>query len=123
MNPTIFDTEELSALRQMARKFASEKLAPGYKAREQAGAFSPDILREMGGLGLIAPELPEDLGGLGAGSIYSGVIIEEIARADFNMGYINILASLNGQILARFGNDEIRRDWLPKLTAGELMHT
>lgn len=121
MNPTIFDTEELSALRQMARKFASEKLAPGYKAREQAGAFSPDILREMGGLGLIAPELPEDLGGLGAGSIYSGVIIEEIARADFNMGYINILASLNGQILARFGNDEIRRDWLPKLTAGELM--
>lgn len=75
----------------------------------------------MGGLGLIAPELPEELGGLGAGSIYSGVIIEEIARADFNMGYINILSSLNGQILARFGNDEIRRDWLPKLTAGELM--
>lgn len=75
----------------------------------------------MGGLGLIAPELPEELGGLGAGSIYSGVIIEEIARADFNMGYVNILASLNGQILARFGNDEIRRDWLPKLTAGELM--
>lgn len=96
---------------------------PGYKARETAGAFGPDILREMGGLGLIAPELPEELGGLGAGSIYSGVIIEEIARADFNMGYINILASLNGQILARFGNDEIRRDWLPKLTAGELMHT
>lgn len=121
MYPTIFDTEELTALREMARKFASEKLAPGYKARETAGAFGPDILREMGSLGLIAPELPEELGGLGAGSIYSGVIIEEIARADFNMGYINILASLNGQILARFGNDEIKRDWLPKLTAGELM--
>lgn len=121
MYPTIFDTEELTALREMARKFASEKLAPGYKAREKAGAFGPDILREMGSLGLIAPELPEELGGLGAGSIYSGVIIEEIARADFNMGYINILASLNGQILARFGNDEIKRDWLPKLTAGELM--
>lgn len=121
MYPTIFDTEELTALREMARKFASEKLAPGYKAREKAGAFGHDILREMGSLGLIAPELPEELGGLGAGSIYSGVIIEEIARADFNMGYINILASLNGQILARFGNDEIKRDWLPKLTAGELM--
>lgn len=121
MYPTIFDTEELTALREMARKFASEKLAPGYKAREKAGAFGPDILREMGSLGLIAPELPEELGGLGAGSIYSGVIIEEIARADFNMGYINILASLNGQILARFGNGEIKRDWLPKLTAGELM--
>ncbi|RLL61569.1 cyclohexanecarboxyl-CoA dehydrogenase [Paenirhodobacter hankyongi] len=121
MYPTIFDTEELTALREMARKFASEKLAPGYKAREKAGAFGHDILREMGSLGLIAPELPEELGGLGAGSIYSGVIIEEIARADFNMGYINILASLNGQILARFGNGEIKRDWLPKLTAGELM--
>lgn len=121
MYPTIFDTEELSALRDMARKFATEKLAPGYRAREQAGAFGQGILSEMGALGLIAPELPEQFGGIGSGAIYSGVIIEEIARADFNMGYINILASLNGQILARFANDEIKREWLPKLTAGELM--
>ena len=121
MYPTIFDTEELNALRDLARRFATEKLAPGYQAREAAGGFGADLVREMGSLGLIAPELPEEFGGLGAGAIYSGVIIEEIARGDFNFGYINILASLNGQILAHFANDEIRREWLPRLIAGELM--
>ncbi|MFD2250782.1 cyclohexanecarboxyl-CoA dehydrogenase [Pseudochelatococcus lubricantis] len=121
MHPTIFDTAELSDLRDLARKFATEKLAPGYQAREKAGAFGKELVREMGSLGLIAPELPEQFGGLGAGAIYSGVIIEEIAKADFNFGYVNILASLNGQILASFANPDIRREWLPKLTAGEIM--
>lgn len=119
MTATIFDTEELSALRDMARKFATEKLAPRYQAREKAGTFEKDLLREMGSLGLIAPELPEEYGGLGAGSIYSGVIIEEVGRADFNVGYINILASLNGQIIANFANEELRRHWLPKIISGE----
>ena len=121
MYPTIFDNDDLNALRDLARKFAIEKLAPGYQAQEKAGGFPPELVREMGGLGLIAPELPEEFGGLGAGSIYSGVIIEEIGRGDFNMGYINILASLNGQIVANFANPEIKRHWLPKLTAGEIM--
>ncbi len=119
--PSVFDTEELNALRDLARKFATERLAPGYQAREKSGGFGPDLVREMGALGLIAPELPEEFGGLGAGSIYSGVIIEEIAKGDFNFGYVNILGSLNGQILANFANPEIKREWLPRLIAGELM--
>ncbi len=121
MNPTIFDTEETNALRDLARKFAAERLAPGYQAREKQGGFGADLVREMGGLGLIAPELPEEFGGLSSGALYSGVIIEEVARGDFNMGYVNILASLNGQILANFANPEIKREWLPRLIAGELM--
>ena len=119
--PTVFDTEDLVALRDLAAKFAADKLAPGYKAREHTGTFGKDLVREMGSLGLIAPELPEEFGGSGAGSIYSGVIIEEIARGDFNFGYVNVLASLNGQILANFANPEIKRHWLPKLTAGEIL--
>lgn len=119
MTATIFDTEELSALRDLTRKFATEKLAPRYQAREKAGTFEKELLREMGALGLIAPELPEEYGGLGAGSIYSGVIIEEVGRADFNVGYVNILASLNGQIIANFANEDLRRHWLPKIIAGQ----
>ena len=121
MRPTIFDSDDLDALRALARRFAADHLAAGYRSRATAGAFGPDLVRRMGGLGLIAPELPEEFGGLGAGSIYSGVIIEEIARADFNVGYVNVLASLNGQILAHFANAEIKRHWLPRLIAGEVM--
>ncbi|MCI4661049.1 MAG: cyclohexanecarboxyl-CoA dehydrogenase [Neomegalonema sp.] len=121
MFPTVFDSEDLTPLRDLARKFATDRLAPGYRARESSAAFGADLVREMGSLGLIAPELPEEFGGLGASTIYSGVIIEEIARADFNFGYVNILGALNGQILANFANPELKRHWLPRLIGGEVM--
>jgi cyclohexanecarboxyl-CoA dehydrogenase len=118
---TIFDTEELTQIRDLARKFAQERVAPGYMAREKAGTFDMTLLREMGELGLIAPELPEEFGGMDAEVLYSGVIIEEIGRADFTFGYAPLLASLNGQILREFARPEIARDWLPGLIAGEHM--
>lgn len=118
---TIFDTEEVSQIRDTARKFAQERVAPGYLQREREGKFDRDLLREMGSLGLIAPELPEEFGGMGADHMYSGVIIEEIGRADFTFGYAPLLASLNGNILAHFAKKEIAREWLAKLTAGEIM--
>ena len=118
---TIFDSEELDQIRDLARKFAQERVAPGYLAREKAGTFDMGLLREMGELGLIAPELPEEFGGMGADFLYSGVIIEEIARADFTFAYSGLLASLNGQILRQFAAPEIARDWLTGLTAGEHM--
>lgn len=118
---TIFDTEELDQIRELARKFAQDRVAPGYLAREKDGRFDMALLREMGGLGLIAPELPEEFGGMGADFLYSGIITEEIARADFTFAYTSLLASLNGQILRQFAAPEIARDWLTGLTAGELM--
>lgn len=118
---TVFDTEELTQIRDLARRFAQERVAPGYLAREKAGRFDMALLREMGELGLIAPELPEAFGGMGAGFLYSGVIIEEIGKADFTFGYAALLASLNGQILRSFARPEVARDWLPGVTAGEHM--
>lgn len=118
---TIFDTEELNQIRELACKFAQDRVAPGYMAREKSGTFDMDLVREMGSLGLIAPELPEEFGGMGAEYLYSGAIIEEIGKADFTFGYVPLLASLNGHILATFAQKHIAREWLPKLTAGELM--
>ena len=57
------------------------------------------IMQEMGAMGFIAPELPEEFGGLGLGCLAAGVIHEEVARADLSISYVNLLASLNGQIL------------------------
>ncbi|MBB4287440.1 cyclohexanecarboxyl-CoA dehydrogenase [Roseospira goensis] len=118
---SIYETEELAALREMARRFAMDRLRPGYQAREQSGAFEPDLVREMGALGLIAPELPERFGGSGAGALYSGVICEEIARADFSFAYIPLLASLCGHILAQHARPAVAEAWLPRLTRGEIL--
>jgi cyclohexanecarboxyl-CoA dehydrogenase len=75
----------------------------------------------MGEMGFIAPELAEADGGQGLGCLAAGVIHEEIARADLSLSYINLLASLNGQILSAHGRPEVARPWLRRLTQGEAL--
>src|SRR5208282_4034229 len=88
---------------------------------EQARRFATGIMHEMGPMGFIAPELPEEFGGLGLGSLAAGVIHEEVARADLSISYVNLLASLNGQILSHHGAPDVVKPWLRRLTAGEAL--
>ena len=119
MNPNPYIDEDLQALGETVRRFATERVAPGFLERDKTRVLDRELLREMGGLGFICPELPEQFGGLGMGCLAAGVIHEEIARADLSFSYLNLLASLNGQILSKYGSPEIVAPWLKKLTAGE----
>ena len=49
------------------------------------------------------------------------MIHEEVARADLSISYVNLLASLNGQILSHHGDPEVVKPWLKRLTAGEAL--
>jgi len=119
MNPYI--DEDLAALSEHAGRFAAGRVAPGFLERDATRTLDRGIMREMGGLGFIAPELPEECGGQGLGCLAAGVIHEQIARADLSLSYINLLASLNGQILAQHGKPEVARPWLARLTRGEAL--
>jgi Acyl-CoA dehydrogenase, N-terminal domain len=117
MNPYLDD--DLIALGDQARRFASDRIAPGFQERDRTRVLDRTIMKEMGAMGFIAPELPEQFGGLGLGCLAAGVIHEEVARADLSISYINLLASLNGQILSHHGRPEIVKPWLTRLTTGE----
>lgn len=119
MNPYI--DEDLAALSEHAGRFAAGRVAPGFLERDATRTLDRGLMREMGSLGFIAPELPEDCGGQGLGCLAAGVIHEQIARADLSLSYINLLASLNGQILAQHGRPEVARPWLARLTRGEAL--
>ncbi|CAB3792823.1 Acyl-CoA dehydrogenase [Paraburkholderia ultramafica] len=119
MNPYL--DEDLVALGDHARRFAQGRVAPGFLARDKTRTLDRELMLEMGQMGFIAPELPEQYGGQGLGCLAAGVIHEEIARADLSLSYINLLASLNGQILAHHAAPEIARPWLEKLTQGEAL--
>ena len=82
MNPNPYIDEDLQALADTARRFAEERVKPGFLERDQTRDLDRVLLREMGELGFICPELPEQFGGLGLGCLAAGVIHEEIARAD-----------------------------------------
>ena len=119
MNPYL--DEDLVALGEQARRFATARIAPGFAERDRTRVLDRTLMKAMGEMGFIAPELPEEFGGLGLGCLAAGVIHEEIARADLSISYINLLASLNGQILSHHGRPEVVKPWLARLTRGEAL--
>ena len=112
-------TEDQQAFRETAKRFATEKLAPSYQERAAKHEFDRDLIREMGALGLIGPDLPEEFGGLGESSVTSGLIVEEIAYADFNASYVQLLGSLMGGMVAKHASRDIASEWVPKVVSGD----
>ena len=119
MNPYL--DEDMIALGDQVRRFAADRIAPGFQERDRTRVLDRALMKAMGEMGFIAPELPEQFGGLGLGCLAAGVIHEEVARADLSISYINLLASLNGQILSHHGRPDVVRAWLTRLTGGEAL--
>ncbi|MHC6225841.1 cyclohexanecarboxyl-CoA dehydrogenase [Pseudomonas sp. X10] len=111
-------TEQQNAIRESVARFSSEVLAPGYRQRDRDGRIERATIAQLGDMGLLGGELPEAYGGSGLDCVTAGIIIEELARGDFNVGYIPLLASLNGQIIAQHAEPELARYWLGEITAG-----
>jgi len=119
VNPYLDD--DLVLLGEQVRRFARERVAPGFEQRDRTRTLDRTLMHDMGALGLIAPELPAHAGGQGLGCLAAGVIHEEVARADLSLSYVNLLASLNGQILARHGRADVVQPWLARLTRGDAL--
>ncbi|WP_163649283.1 cyclohexanecarboxyl-CoA dehydrogenase [Modicisalibacter sp. 'Wilcox'] len=111
-------TEQQDAIRESVAKLAGDLLAPRYRQREMDGRIEREIVEQLGEMGCLGGELPEEYGGSGLDCVTSGVIIEEIARGDFNVGYLPLLASLNGQIIAHHARPDLAREWLAGITSG-----
>jgi cyclohexanecarboxyl-CoA dehydrogenase len=121
VRPNPYVDGELADLAEMAARFAADRVAPGYVERDTTRVLDPAISAEMGELGLIAPELPVELGGQGASKVAAGVICEHIAAADLSLSYVNLLGSLNAQIMADHGDPGVVGPWLHELTAGRVI--
>lgn len=113
--------EQQVSFRETAERFSRQVLAPAYKANEKAGEIPLGIRRQMGSLGLIGAEFPEEFGGLGVDHVTAGIILEAISEGDFNAGYIQLLGSLCGAIIAHHAAPEIAGEVLPKIASGDLI--
>ena len=112
-------TQDQEVFQDMAARFAQDVLAPGYAKLEALGEVPLDLRRQMGELGLIGVEFPEEFGGIGADHVTAGVILEAVSAGDFNVGYIQLLGSLCGAIVARHGSDEMKARLLPRIASGD----
>lgn len=121
MTPLLPLDPAAQAFAETARRFAAERIAPGYAAREAEGRIDRALVRAMGALGLIGPDLPEAAGGFGADSVTAGLAMEAVGYADPNVAYVPLLASLCGQIIARYAEPALARHWIARITAGEAL--
>ncbi|MGF1551826.1 MAG: acyl-CoA dehydrogenase family protein [Paracoccaceae bacterium] len=114
-------TDEQIMIRDMARGFAAERLAPTAAEREKAGRIEPELIGEMAELGFLGMTISTDWGGAGAGYVAYSLALMEIAAGD---GSVSTLVSVHNAptclVLERFGTDEQRERWLRPLCEGKV---
>ncbi|MDI2031134.1 acyl-CoA dehydrogenase family protein [Saccharopolyspora sp. TS4A08] len=115
-------TEEHEALRQSVQDFARKDVAPviaDYYEREE---FAYPLVRKMGEMGLFGLPVPEEHGGMGGDYFALCLALEELGRVDQSVAItLEAGVSLGIMPLLRFGSDEQKRTWLPKLATGEVL--
>jgi alkylation response protein AidB-like acyl-CoA dehydrogenase len=114
--------EEQEALRQTVRAFAHEVIAPVIAEHYEHHTFPYEIVRQMGKMGLFGLPFPEEYGGMGGDYVALCIAVEELARVDSSIAVtLEAAISLGAMPIYRFGTDEQRRTWLPRLVAGEAL--
>ena len=113
-------SEQQIQIRDMARDFARERLMPGAAERDVSHAFPKDELKEMGELGFLGMLVPEAYGGSDTGVVAYAAALEEIAAGDGPCSTIMSVHSSVGCVpILKFGTEEQRQRFLPKLANGE----
>ncbi len=117
-NPTMY-TETQQQIRDMARDFARNELAPGAAARDREHRVPMDAIKAMGDLGLMGIMVPEDYGGAGADYVSYALAITEIAEADGACStMVSVHNSLTCMALNRYGSAGQKERFLTPLATG-----
>lgn len=113
-------TEEERMIQKTAQSYCQEKLAPRVLEANRHERFDPEIMAEMGELGLLGSTLPEDYGCVEASYVAYGLVAREVERVD--SGYrsaMSVQSSLVMHPIFAYGTEEQRMKFLPKLATGE----
>ena len=112
-------TDEQKLIRDTAREFADNEIAPRARENDRAERFDHELVAQMAELGFIGPILPEEYGGRGIDYRTYGLIVEEIGRVDSSARtVISVCTSLFGSAIARWGDEEQKQRIIPGLTDG-----
>ncbi|WP_323379401.1 acyl-CoA dehydrogenase family protein [Streptomyces durbertensis] len=111
---------EHEELRRTVEEFAHDVVAPKIGDFYERHEFPYEIVREMGRMGLFGLPFPEEYGGMGGDYLALCLALEELARVDSSVAItLEAGVSLGAMPIYRFGSEEQKREWLPKLCTGE----
>src|ERR1700750_1043374 len=118
MNFDLSDEQRL--LRDTVREFARAEIAPVAGELDRTKSFPYEIVKQLGGLGLMGIPFPPEYGGGGADTLSYAIAVEELARVDSSV-CITMAAhtSLGTMPIYLWGTPEQKEEWLPPLRTGE----
>lgn len=117
---TFMESEERQALRaavaDLARRYGAEYMS----GKARGGGKTTELWSEAGKLGYLGVNLPEEFGGGGGGIGDLAAVLEELAAAGCGLLLMVVSPAICGTIIARFGTDDQRAHWLPRLADGSV---
>jgi short-chain 2-methylacyl-CoA dehydrogenase len=115
-------TEEYQDLSDSVREFADEVVAPVSTKHDEEHSFPYEVVKQMGEMGLFGLPFPEEFGGMGGDYFALALALEQLGRVDQSVAItLEAGVSLGAMPVYRFGTQEQKEHWLPRLTSAEAL--
>jgi alkylation response protein AidB-like acyl-CoA dehydrogenase len=114
-------SEDQRAIEDAARTFADAELAPNSARWDEEKHFPVDVMRKAAELGFAGIYVQEDVGGSALGRLDAAIIFEELSRGDVSTAAFISIHNMASWMIDRYGSDELRNRYLPRLTTMELI--
>ncbi len=115
-------TERQQQVKELARRFTEEEIIPTARENDAKERFPVETIRKMGAAGLLGGVVPAEYGGSGFDNISSALIFEEIGRGCSSIRTtMSVQVSLVEQLIYRWGSEEQKERYLPRLCKGEIL--
>ena len=115
-------TDEQRLIRETARDFTDKEIAPRARDNDRNEHFDTELVQKIADMGFLGAIVPEQYGGRGVDYRTYGLIVEEIGRGCSAMRtVVSVVTSLVCSSLDRWGSEEQKQEWLPRLCTGEAL--
>ncbi len=115
-------TDEQRLIRETAHEFADREIIPVARDNDRNERFDTDLVRKLGDMGYLGPIVSEEYGGRGLDYRTYALIVEEVGRGDSSARtVVSVQTSLVCSSIQRWGSEEQKHEWLPRLCSGEIL--
>jgi butyryl-CoA dehydrogenase len=115
-------TDEQRLVKETARDFSDGEIAPRARDNDRNEHFDTELVQKIADMGFLGAIVPEEYGGRGVDYRTYGLIVEEIGRGCSAMRtVVSVVTSLVCSSIVRWGDEDQKQDWLPKLCSGEAL--
>jgi alkylation response protein AidB-like acyl-CoA dehydrogenase len=113
-------TDEQQLIRETAREFAEREILPYVRDWDRAEQTDTSLVGKLADAGFLGAGWSEEYGGSGLDTVSYCLVVEELGKADSSVrGIVSVNNGLAGKTIARWGTEEQKQEWLPRMATGE----